>query len=59
MEEKEPITLDELIKQLVELSKQGYGNMPVSANLEYYVSGVSLAATNVLGFYSIDFDCYL
>jgi hypothetical protein len=53
--EKEPITLDELIIQLVELSRKGYGDRPVTANMEYTVWGASIDTR----FDFVDFDCYL
>lgn len=55
----EPITLDKLIIQLQELSAKGYGECPVTANLEYYVSGVSIGGGTFTKFDTVDFDCYL
>lgn len=55
MAKQEPITLDELIIQLQEISAKGYGDRTVTANMEYTVWGVSIDTR----FDLVDFDCYI
>lgn len=53
----EPITiftLDKLITRLQELSKDGYGDYKVTANMEYNVFDVSVDEKHNV----IDFDCF-